>query len=203
MKIGRTPEAVKHIETIAENCKILSEIHGKEHVAQSKVISPGVLEMEYIEGERFDNYLCRILEEEGQDAFFNAINFYWQKVLPNSEDYLPPELDFYAPDRKIDFDLTFNNFFIRNNDFVFVDYEFLLPKLSKKFRYSNAINVLGYDDGELLIKHGIPDKSVFFNAAGITEYEVEKFAEFGEFLANTITDHYLLNYVKPKLPLKF
>ena len=60
-KIARHKESVSHIQAIVENCKILSNIYGKNHVVQAKLLSDDRLEMEYISGDIFEKILCQRL----------------------------------------------------------------------------------------------------------------------------------------------
>lgn len=135
-KIARTPAARQHLHAMVENCKIFSEIYGAEHVAQMKLVTDDVAEMEFIDGITFENYLCRALETEGPEVFVDVLKFYFVNILRGDNDdknFPDAVIDFHAPNRRHEYDLTFRNIVIRDGNFVLFDYEFLLPTLPKKF----------------------------------------------------------------------
>ena len=169
-KYVHSPAARKHLRTIVENCQILTNIYGREHVAQSKLLSDDVLEMEFIEGERYDEYLLKILKNGGVQPFIDEIKFYYENILRGEDsDYVPETLDYYSPNRQYDMDASFINTFVRNNTFVFVDYEFLLEHLPKKANFYQRMADLHWLNGIELSHYGFFDDKWFCNLFGIKE----------------------------------
>ena len=203
-KVARRPEARRHLKNIAENCKILTEIYGKEHVAQAKLLSEDVLEMEFIEGERFDKYLLNTLKNEGVQAFYDKIKFYWENILRGEDsDFLPDELNFYASDRQYDTDCSMYNIIIRDGNFVLVDYEFLIPHLSKNFSfYENMVHFVGYNSVELS-HYGLNNEDWFSKATGISAEDKRRIWKYYNLIQAAVHDDYFARYRKQKLELRF
>ena len=203
-KIARNPLAREHLQTMVENCRILSEIYGAEHVAQMKLVSDDTAEAEYIAGITFEDYLCNALEVEGVDAFVKGLMFYFKHILRGSEDnrkFSAAPIVFNSPNRKYEYDLIFQNIKISNNNFVIIDYECMLPTLPKRFIAHIAFEYFFNNHPTLCEKRGITLENLLatleVSPEILTEYQKRYNAIFNE-----IADEYDLPYRKKRLPIK-
>lgn len=202
-KIARTPDALEHLHTMVENCKIFSEVYGTEHVAQMKLIADDVAEMEFVAGITFEDYLCRALENDGPETFVDALKFYFANILRGDNDdknFPDAAIDFHAPNRRHEYDLTFHNIVIRDGDFVLFDYEFLLPTLPKKFVAWRAFKFFYGNCMSLCQRCGVN----FDKLLGALELSPETLNEYQKqdtAFWCSISDPYDERYKKKRLPI--
>ena len=189
-KIARTPQARRHLNTLVENGKIFSDIYGKEHVAQIKLLSDDVAEMEYIAGTSFEEYLCR-------SDFAGVVNFYMNKILRGSDTFSDALIDFNLPDRRFELDLNFGNIIIRNNSFVIFDYEFLLPALPKKFIAWRAFKLFCHDRPNFCKQHALSIEKLCA-ALKISAQENREFELQDKAFAYAVADDHDKNYRKKR-----
>ena len=203
-KIARNPLAREHLKTMVENCKIFSDIYGAEHVAQMKLVSDDVAEMEFIDGMIFEDYLCQLLQKGGVNAFVEGLIFYFQNILRGSSDNrkFPDNInEFNSPNRQYELDLNFRNIAIRNDTFVLFDYEFLFPILPKKFVAWRAFDVFCHNCANLCKQHGID----FENLVATLELSpdtLKKYREQSFMFWYALGDSYDQKYRKSRFPLK-
>ena len=203
-KIARTPFAREHLKTMVENCKIFSDIYGAEHVAQMKLVSDDTAEVEYIDGITLEDYILQVLEEGGVNAFVNVLTFYFKNILRGSDDnqdFSEDCIDFNLPNRQYQYDLNLHNVLIRNGDFVFFDYEFLLPNLPKKFIAWRAFHDICFKRKKFLERYGINVENLVgtleLSSDTLNEYNIQNLAIF-----HTFADTYITKYLKKRLPIK-
>lgn len=203
-KIARNPLAREHLKAMVENCKIFSEVYGAEHVAQMKLISEDVAEMEYITGIPFEDYLCQILGEGNVNEFVESLTFYFQNILRGTNDnqkFSDDIVSFNSPDRRYQYDLNFHNIFICDGDFVVLDYEFLLPILPKKFIAFRAFRDFCFKREDFLQKHGLSLESLIktleLSPETLQEYQIQNLAIYHAF-----SDDYDERYQKKRLLVK-
>lgn len=203
-KIARNPLAREHLNAMVENCKIFSEAYGAERVAQMKLISPDVAEMEYVEGILLEDYLCNILKTTGGEDFVQGLAFYLTYILRGSEaddKFSDDIIDFNAPNRKYELDLNFRNIVVRYNDFVVFDYEFLLPVLPKKFVAWRAFHIFFHNCWELCQRYALNEDTLIATlrlpADLIAEYKRQDRA-----VMDTLVDKYDERYKKMRVPIK-
>ena len=204
-KIARNPIAREHLRTMVENCRIFSAIYGAEHVAQMKLVSDDTAEMEYIDGMIFEDYLCRLLEEGGANAFVKGLTFYFQNILRGNEDNrkFPDDLaKFNSPNRQYKLDLNFRNIMIRNDTFVLFDYEFLFPSLPKRFVAWRTFQVFYSNCSNICERYGI-DLENLMGTLELTPDTLEEYLTIENAFAYALMDTYDRKYRKKRLPIKY
>lgn len=139
------PEGKSHIKRMVENFHILTGIYGKEHVAQCLKYSDTEMYMEYIEGERLSEVLEMFLERNEHDKFESMLGKYIVFLKDScSEDkmeYHLEEKDLSSIERVSNIDMIFDNIILRNDEFVIIDYEWLLPKIDYRIVLSRALSI--------------------------------------------------------------
>lgn len=129
-------EGKSHIKRMAENCQILTAIYGKEHVAQCLDYSDEEVCMEYVEGELLSKVLERFLTRHEYDDYEymlgRYIAFLKKSCIDDKSEYVFEENDLLSTDRLSNIDMIFDNIILRDNEFVIIDYEWLVPKIDYK-----------------------------------------------------------------------
>lgn len=201
-KVARHKKSCRHIQAIVENCKILTNIYGAEHVAQSKLLSDNRLEMEYISGDTFEKYICNALENGGAEKFFEVLKFFWDNILRdyNSNELPGNPIDFYQPNRICDLDMNFTNI-INQNNFVLVDYEYLVPPLPKKYMFFQAVAYLFFRNNNILSSHGITPQ-ICLEPVKLSAQDVEKFQHQDNLFKTNVSDMYLQKYNQARLSVR-
>ena len=201
-KIARNPLAREHLKILVENSKILSEVYGAEHVAQMKLVDADTAEMEFVDGVIFEDYLCKVLEESGLESFAGALDFYFRNILRGGDDenFSDDLLEFNLPNRRFEMDVNFRNIILRENNFVLIDYEFLLPALPKKFVAWRAFNVFSHNRLEFLHRHGINLEQLYATLK-ISPETLEKYRAEDWVITFGISDEYDRAYRKNRLPI--
>ncbi len=203
-KIARNSSAREHLKTMVENCKIFSDIYGAEHVAQMVLISDDTAEMEFIDGITFEDYLCQALESGGPEALVEGLTFYFQDILRGTGDnnkFSDEIVAFNSPNRKYQYDLNLHNIFIKNGNFVILDYEFLLPHLPKKFVAWRMFRDFSFKREAFLQQHGI----TLGNLIATLELPDDTLKDYilqDLIIFNALSDEYDLRYRKRRLPVK-
>lgn len=203
-KIARNPLAREHLKAMVDNCRILSEIYDSKHVAQMKLITDNIAEVEYIDGISFENYLCRTLQKGSFDEFVKGLNFYFQNILRGTDDYQEFSndiIEFNSPDRRYDWDSTFSNIMIRDNDFVLFDYEFFLPTLPKKFVAWRTFNFFYHTCGEFLQRCNVSHENLIA-PMNLTPDTIKKYEIQDQVIWHTLADIHDKNYRKRRLQVK-
>ena len=195
-KIATTDEQKRHLEIIAENCQILNKMYGKEHVAQCKFLDETTLEMEYIDGEKYDDLMIRALNEDGPNGLSEYIDFYCKNILKGQPDTQTDiEYDFMNPHRKYNVDLHFENIIVSNNNYIIIDYEWLNESIPTKYVLYRAL-VLFYTKKKNVLNQYNIDIALLLEAIGITEMELKKYMIWNNEFVLPQLDEYLFQYVK-------
>lgn len=203
-KVARNVAARKHLQTLVENCGILSDIYGRECVAQIKLISEDTAEMEYVEGEIFEDYVCRALAGNNFEKFLNAFEVFYTNILRGTNFngfFMPEGFNFDAPNRQYELDLNFRNIAIRNGNLVLFDYEFLSPSVPKKFIFYRTLMVFWHNRGEFLSQYGITLESLL-DSVNFTSEELRKCEILDFDFVNSVLDFYNKKYRKIRLPFQ-
>lgn len=188
--------AKKHLKVIEENCRILSDIYGKEHVVQCKLVSDSVLEMEYVEGDNFSDLAIQAMYENGVEGLSEYIKFYCNNLLKGVKDNNQNlNLDFYSSERQYNFDLHFGNIIIKDGNYIIFDYEWLGEAITSKYVLYRALKILYSDNQESMNKFNI-DLSLLLEAGGIIKADVNKYRQFDLKFGTMVLDSYMMNYRK-------
>ena len=139
------PEGKSHIKRMVENCQILTDIYGKEHVAQCLESSDAEMYMKYVEGERLSEVLERFLIRHEYDKYESMIDryiaFLKMSCLEDAKEYNLTETDLSSTERLSNIDMIFDNVILRDNEFVIIDYEWLVPKIDYRIVLSRALSL--------------------------------------------------------------
>ncbi len=199
-KKPQSKEALSHLHTIAENCQILSAELGIKHVAQAKLLTPDLLQMEYVEGRSFMELILAGLLEGGVDVFQGYINYYINNILPNNQSFNIDKYDGSVENsqRKYNVDLNFENIRVRDGNFVVIDYEWMLPEISNKYVLFRALFYLVHEHGDFLRQYGLSLDTLLANV-GITTYDVDLYHIMEEKFYSNIADDYYSRYKKKRI----
>ena len=139
------PEGKSHIKRMAENCQILTDIYGKEHVAQCLEYTDEEMCMEYVEGNLLSEVLERFLTRHEYDNYESMLGryiaFLKKSCLDDEGEYIFKENDLLSAERLSNIDMIFDNIILRDNEFVIIDYEWLVPKIDYKIILYRALSV--------------------------------------------------------------
>ena len=197
-KCARNKESRALLKNIAENCKILSGIYGKEHVAQCRLINDDLLEMEYIEGPTFQELIFQATEEAGIYGFVKYLEFYCNNILMgDNNDNKKPLFNFNSNNRIINFDLNLDNIIYSNDKYVIIDYEWLLPSVPAKFILYRMFRHMIVNFKEEIIKYNI-DEAVLWNFMGINYELKEKYISWDKDFYSIVLDTYRFRYIKKR-----
>lgn len=197
-KKALTAAAKKHIKTMVENAAILTKLYGSNHVAQAKLVDEdNALIMEYIEGKSFTDILLNTLKSKGKKAFIEKLKYYYE-IICQGQGIAENNISFADDKRKYEFDLNFSNVIIRDDTtFVYIDYEGLLPQVSKQAVLYNAIIILMQQYKDILTAHNITlaelRKDLNIDNKAVNEYEKVRSLMNEYFL-----DFYWIKYLKKR-----
>lgn len=195
-KIAINEFAQKHLKIIEENCRILSGIYGKEHVAQCKLLSDSILEMEYVEGDNFSNLAIRAMYENGVEGLSEYIKFYCNNLLKGVNDNSQKiNFDVYSSKRQYNFDLHFGNVIIRDGNYVIFDYEWLGVDIPAKYTLYRVLRLLYFDNQNDMIRFNV-DLPLLLGACGISKMDEERYYQWDLKLGPMVLDGYMKNYRK-------
>ena len=148
LKKALNEQAIPFVNGLEKNYQEMVKQYGVEHVAKGELLSPGIFKMEYIDGESFDVRCMQYFKIGDFEGFIQNIVYYYQHMLADYTNDVLSVKDFnpMSPQRKYNIDLSFNNIIFSSNsgEFKIIDYEWLLPSVSKKFACFRAITLL-YD----------------------------------------------------------
>lgn len=200
-KCARNKESRKLLQNIVENCKILNGIYGKEHVAQSRLITKDLLEMEYVEGPTFQDLIFQAAEEAGIDGFIKYLEFYCNNILMGDNiDNIKPLFDFYNNNRWINLDLNLDNVIFSNGQYIIIDYEWLLPSVPLKFILYRTIRYMIVHFKEKFEKYGI-DENALWISVGINNELRERYISWDKEFYLAVLDTYRFSYIKKRYAL--
>lgn len=155
LKKALNEQAIPFVNGLEKNYQEMVKQYGVEHVAKGELLSPGIFKMEYIYGESFDVRCMQYFKMGDFDGFIKNIVYYYQHILANYTNDVLSVKDFnpMSPQRKYNIDISFNNIIISPNsgEFKIIDYEWLLPSVSKKIACFRAITLL-YDQYQEMFK---------------------------------------------------
>lgn len=200
VKTARTKEQQKHLKAIEENCRILSKIYGKEHIAKAKLISPFELEIEFVEGESLSKKLQNALLTGKNDEFSELMTFYVQKILrgSNDETLLPKDISPYNANRKYDIDMNFEHIVFNEDGYKIFDYEWLFPKVSKNFILWRSLSVFYSVNAKLINAIGPELFSVFVRSV-FSKEQIDAYFREEERFQKQVSESYRLAYMKKRL----
>lgn len=141
------PEAKIHIKRIVENCDVLTKIYGKKHVAQCVKVSDDEVYTEFIEGITLSKKIEESILSNNINLFYNYVDeyitFIKKSCLSNNnsiEMFEISQLD--SKKRCSNIDMIFDNIIVENNNWIIIDYEWLVPKIDYRFVLYRTINIL-------------------------------------------------------------
>lgn len=144
-KTAMYSEAEQHIKAMVENCNILTDIYGKDCVAQCIHSTSSEMYMEYVSGETLSVILENLLSEKQYDEFYDLVNKYVLFIKKSCSDFCDLNneynFDFMSPNRITNIDFIFDNIIVRNGEFVIIDYEWLVSKIDYKYVLYRAVNI--------------------------------------------------------------
>ena len=154
-KTAMYSEAEQHIKAMVENCNILTDIYGKDCVAQCIHSTSSEMYMEYVSGETLSVILENLLSEKQYDEFYDLVNKYVLFIKKSCSDFCDLNneynFDFMSPNRITNIDFIFDNIIVRDDKFVIIDYEWLVTKIDYKYVLYRALNTFlvrkKYDTG--------------------------------------------------------
>lgn len=185
-----------HLKRLEENCRILSDIYGAEHVVQCKLISDSILEMEYINGDSFNDLAINAMYEDGVEGLSKYINFYCENILRGTVDRLDNiNFDLTSPNRKYNFDIHFGNIIVSNGRYVIFDYEWLASDVPAKYILYRVLKLLYLDNINDMKKFGI-DLDLLLRAIDIDEITMEKYNQWEMLFFDMVLERYFYNYRK-------
>ncbi len=200
-KTALTREARNHIRTILRNYEILSYIYGPEHVASSRLIDEGVLEMDFIEGTSMSEVVFSSLKEQGVEGLEKQLEF----LLRLAPSYLPERLGLpdsvTHPERVYDVDLNFDNIIFKDGDFILIDYEWLLNKVPEHFLEYRCLTYFYHRYRQELSRYGISLDTLLVGI-GVGEKEVKECDAAEKVFLSLILDEYNLRYKKNRIGIQ-
>ena len=199
LKVAPTMEAVPHLHTIAENCRILTRIYGKQHIAQAKLVAEDKLEIEYAEGTTIAELLDSALERKDMQEFSRWINFFKYNVLRGEDDdmMMPKTVDFHRRDREYEWDLQFGNILIApDGHFILYDYEFLVAKMSKKGIFWRVAMEFFAHNAEKMQQCGLAPEKII-QAMGVTDEMIRIYDEWTKKLVQEVFAKHARRYDNP------
>ena len=104
------------------------------------------------------------------------------------------------PHRKYNLDLNFDNIRVIDDDFVIIDYEWMLPEVSKKYVLYRALFYLNNEYNVLLQRYGL-SLDVLLESAGINEQDIKIYRIMEGRFYSQIADDYYARYRKNRLTL--
>ena len=198
-KYALNEEARMHLKTMEENGRILAELYGKEHVAQSRLIEADILEMEYVEGYSLSDIMMMALRQGGPDGLADWLNYYVRQILRGEDEILSNSYDLAGENRKYNIDLNFDNIRIRNDTFVIYDYEWLAVHAYKKHILWYVLSHFMYDVQNEVNRFGITAKSLC-KALNLSTFERDTGNRITEKFYDIVLDRKVLsNYAKEKI----
>lgn len=146
LKKALTKEAIPFVNGLEKNYQEMVEQYGEEHVAKGNLLSPGLFKMEYVDGETLAAHSMKYFESGDFDGFIQNIFYYYNNILSVFEGNFAADKDLnpLSPIRKYNIDLSFNNIILAPSlkDFKIIDYEWLLPSISKQFALARVMVLL-------------------------------------------------------------
>ena len=145
-KIALNEESKAHIKCITENCKILSDIYGKEHVAQCELENDYTVRIEYVDGITLSEEIERNLKERNEEKTDELFGKYVEFVNKSVDhDSVLEDLNFEifaAENRRVNIDFILDNIILNpQRGFVIIDYEWLVPRASRDFILYRALTI--------------------------------------------------------------
>ena len=191
LKKARNEQAIPFVNGLEKNYQEMVKQYGVEHVAKGELLSSGIFKMEYIYGESFDVRCMQYFKMGDFDGFIKNIVYYYQHILANYTNDVLSVKDFnpMSPQRKYNIDISFNNIIISPNsgEFKIIDYEWLLPSVSKKIACFRAITLL-YDQYQEMFKKNEMTWEMLLSGCGLDEKDIKLCNEQGRQFYNSVLD---------------
>ena len=89
----------------------------------------------------------------------------------------------------------FDNIIIRNNTFIFIDYEWLLEDIPKTFILYRVVLLFNEHKGDFFRQHGI-DVMQILKAIGITQQAISYYEKLENIFLSKVCDNYSDRYKK-------
>ena len=191
LKKALNEQAIPFVNGLEKNYQEMVKQYGVEHVAKGELLSPGIFKMEYIYGESFDIRCKQYLKMGDFDGFIQNIVYYYQHML---DDYTNDVLSVkdsnpMSPQRKYNIDLSFNNIIFSSNsgEFKIIDYEWLLPSVSRKLACFRAIMLL-YAQYQFWFQKKEMTWEMLLSGCGLEKEDIELCMEQGKMFYRSVLD---------------
>lgn len=200
-KIALNEESKKHLHTIVENCHILNREYGAEHVAQSWFVDDNTIEMEYIQGRSFEELAISALQEEGPAGLAAYIQFYCDNLLQGSGHMNKyAEFDFSDPNRRFNMDTHLGNIIYSNGNYIFIDYEWLVPDISRGYLLWRMLALTFYKYSVELKQHNLSMLELY-RAANISQEQYDSYQMIEGAFYRSVLDLYIDRYIRKRHPV--
>ena len=141
------------------------------------------------------------LKAGDREKFLHYLDFYKKNILRGEEGTaaLQEPLDPHAEDRAYDIDVNFENVIFVGGKFMVYDYEWMFPKVSKK--YILYRNLAVFRERNLAMLEGLSlDKNSYWQLAGFSAEELSAYAYYKDERKFQLlaTELYPTNYVKTR-----
>ena len=191
LKKALNEQAVPFVNGLEKNYQEMVKQYGEEHVAKGELLSSGIFKMEYIYGESFDVRCMQCFKIGDFDGFIQNIVYYYQHMLADyTNDVLSvKDFDPMSPQRKYNIDLSFNNIIISSNsgEFKIIDYEWLLPCVSRKLACFRAIMLL-YAQYQFWFQKKEMTLEMLLSGCGLEKEDIELCIEQGKMFYSSVLD---------------
>ena len=189
LKKALNEQAIPFVNGLEKNYQEMVKQYGVEHVAKGELLSPGIFKMEYIYGESFDMRCMQYFKIGDFEGFIQNIVYYYQHMLVDYTNDVLSVKDFnpMSPQRKYNIDLSFNNIIFSSNsgEFKIIDYEWLLPSVSKKFACFRAIMLL-YAQYQFWFQKKEMTWEMLLSGCGLDEKDIKLCYEQGRQFYNSV-----------------
>lgn len=203
-KQAMNSDSLKHLNTVYENIQHLGEIYGKEHVPRVLRKSDEEFDMEYISGPTLTEVMLHKLQSREDAAFKECLRFYYTHILRGEDirETFHGMPNFSLSDRTYDIDINFDNICIRNNDFVLLDCEWLLPHASKAFILYRVLEHFYGNYTDILSAYRITKESLM-TAVGIDKNNLALYTREQDEFSRCVMKQEIVNYRKKRIHIRF
>ena len=205
-KKALTPQARRHIQTIAENCRILNNLYGADKVAQSWQLAEDCLEMEYVgRAEQPKTMLDEVsaaMRDKDIRKLSELLTLYRDEWIMGGQAVCPAVYDFTdeaIPHRDLNIDLSLDNLvIIGQNKYKIIDYEWLYAGLPPQFTFYRSLLQLTFRCEAMLAALGLKDEALLALSG-----DYQRFAVLNESFMEAILDRSFMHYSKPIQDVQF
>lgn len=197
-KTAMYSEAEQHIKAMVENCNILTDIYGKDCVAQCIHSTSSEMYMEYVSGETLSVILENLLSEKQYDEFYDLVNKYVLFIKKSCSDFCDfnneYNFDFMSPNRITNIDFIFDNIIVRDDKFVIIDYEWLVTKIDYKYVLYRALDTFRLRSKDNMIMNWI-----WTFLKEFSEVEINRYKKANTLIYLHVSDNLLQRYSKKNI----